>query len=563
MSEDSVKNPSVIVRDELQEWATNLVQHVTKERDVETGIVDLLLGELGYSHLVTYKQSVTLSELRIGSGTARARNVNFIADYVLGNSNEWRTPGKPWAVIEVKKNEANITATRAQAQSYADYLKVPYYVLIDNLTIILYQRRLTVEDKDIFTINLDPQNLQNEWEKFAQLRQYLDINNLKNECVRIRNVERETTDFYTTALLQLPAQKNEVIFRKVEDAWKCSHTEEELLNAGFWWGNPEKHGARAKRTVKIDGELDINSKMAKVIQRLLLHSGIVSLSVSHQLNLWERFFENKWKLLNISSTIKIMALQSISIFRTEHIIEDIESLAKRIDSSLDEWCVSCVLWFSNEMLHCRDCHLANEHQGTWTKIYEEHTYNEVLKSEQEYFTPMFLRAMLQPVENTAERRRLGEPALLMGPETIRFLADGAFFAICLSREFKSIELYNVSEDGVNNLSIGETKIPCGVIHTLPVVGSSGLVYIEDLFREDAAILGLTRLNLSLPSDSQIGNLRSYRGSEISIDEKPLFCGVTFSLDHNTRVVMRAQGWAGFSSAIRKQVDDQLTKRSNS
>ena len=544
----------------LDKWS-DVQESIDKETEVEKDIIEPILHWLGYEHQTTYKKSVTLDHLRLGSQKAKKKSVTTEADFVLGNKGTFKTPGKPWAVVEAKKDYAGRDSFRAQAQSYADHLKTPYYLLIGRRCLLLYRRCLTSEDELIRELALHQGAETARDENIQDLWRFLNADTLPKHCETLRKSEEKNIQTFIKETKTTTTGPENVIIRQADSSIVSNIGEKKFLDATFWWGEPNKRFRRQSRDIAIDLECHPDDPLGRLLLRIIAHHAASRVRVRNDhADAWKDAFKQVNAFIHAEQP-QVDNLQAVDGKATDQTIDARDQTVDTLKQRLNEWFDCHTNWLIHEVIKRQnDQDLLSTHRGTWTKeLSITKRLQELEEEEASQRNFHSLRSMLRRLDGDRGAKSLHGQEILSGPQTTKYVVDGWLLALAISDAFENIGPREVTDHEMRNIgTTEEDHLPCGTINALPVVTPDGLADITTAFRDTVAVLAFTQLNRALPpADWRIGDTRQYRGDTVRIGEDTIDFGLTLALTENIREQMASDGWSAVIDGLRAQRDDQF------
>ncbi|MGK4008054.1 ABC-three component system protein [Sorangium sp. So ce1036] len=528
------------------------------EAEVSKKLVSRLLRCLGWPQ----DQWFVEAELKIQFGS---KEHSVQPDYVLAPSRDVANkPGKSYAVIEVKRVLPRQDALRAalqQARTYADYLRVPFYIVADGLRIRILERRLYEDDKMILDL---------EYKDLIGRRKDIECLIGFNSLPRIVAGLRADRKLSVAEVLQQPRACDGYVFLRIRNGQICATSDEpdgQYTDATFWWGaldNPA--GKRRMIAIDWDRSLDTSPDFVDLICRLLLHDGVGTLHVSDQ-NEWQRALENRPLLITESQrTVTNDLPNKIQPSRGE--VPDpgdtwsggasLEAWTHTLSASLDEWMVKRAKadldsLFQQGEIRGLELPLWTGAEGVldWLKEHYDHAR----------INAHLLRAVVHARTGHNVNRRAHLARVRLGPASRRTLLEGLLFGLALSATFESVELF--ADESAVDLNVRYHQEGQGVVFGLDGLTEHGDLPITNEWERSfcsANLLGLTRLSrdrIELARARTLGSPRLFmRGLASTMGEKHQL-GIVFTLDDDTRK-QAANGWKALRAALIRQYEIQIS-----
>lgn len=209
--------------------------------------------------------------LRVGSGWQ-----SVFPDIVFASSAEdAKTPGKVFAVLELKRPGLADDDARQQAQCYADHLRAPVYAVIDGQKIRVWLRRLVHSDREVLTLARPEFG-----NRYDEIRNHLGRSQLEDLRARLMHEDDDV------AKAQAVVAKNVHDITRVRlrlegrKVWS-SISRDEFLQATRWWGRAT--GTFPEIQLGIAGTLEEWAAdapdLVHEIGRLVMHSEPLRLAV--------------------------------------------------------------------------------------------------------------------------------------------------------------------------------------------------------------------------------------------------------------------------------------------
>ncbi len=282
-------------------------------------------------------------------------------DFVLAEGfEESRQESKPWAVIEVKRN---ITAGEAQdvhhqAESYALFLRVPYYIVVDKHKIEVWQRYLLTEDEKVVELEaatMGPTSAR------ARLIEILHHSKLPTRVAADRAQERKpiaeggrrSPPLSTAAPTDAPLDRRiRLEFNLVDDKLQIKGaTEANIASAEWWWGRWDSKDIPPTTRVVLVGTRTachpLLEALDDVLARLLWHGAIHELRTGDPAE-WRRAVEPN-RLLFRGALARAEAIQQDVVgYDTKQdwqegdcVKMELTTWIEQLQDSMDDWMVSC------------------------------------------------------------------------------------------------------------------------------------------------------------------------------------------------------------------------------
>jgi hypothetical protein len=487
-------------------------------------------------------------------------------DYVLApNRKAADKPGNAYAIIEVKRSLRKRDALRAaqqQARTYADYLRVPFYVVADGSHIRIWERCLYEDDTPI--LELEYRNLVKQREKIESL---LSFSSLPGIVTQLR-ADRKLS---VAEVLQQPRGRRGDVFLRVCNGQLFATSEDregQPTDAAFWWGpidNPA--GKRRRIAVDWDRALETCPDFVDLICRLLLHDGVGALHVSDP-DAWRRALQNRPLFIESQKAVTDGLPGTIQPQRGE--VRDpgntpsggssLEAWTHTLSASLDEWVVKRAKADLGALFQQGE--ISGLELSTWTKpqgLLDR--LRQQCNSEQ--LNVGLLRAVVHAQTGDNAKRHAPLARVRLGPASRRALIEGLLFGLALSATFDSMELF--ADTSAADLNLRYHQDGRGLVFGLDGLRAHGDLPItnewERSFRS-ANLLALTRLSrdrLELARARTIGSPPLYpRGTAPRVGNEPQL-GIVFTFDDDTRN-KAANSWEALRDALVQQYEGQISSR---
>ena len=486
----------------------------------------------------------------------------YSPDYVLlDHETDEVVPGKPYAVIEVKRDDDDGDGARQQAQFYADHLRVPIYVVVDGTHIHLWERRLVQADFSLGKIPVSDLSARK-----GELLQWLGRTQLPDrarELGRPDDADDQSEADRSSLLDAVGGNINRQargIRLHLPGPAEISPSEpdgdlEGLKTAEYWWGPVNQPSMQFRKLVieMADQPPSAQPELVDLVARLYLHDSLNRLEVDSP-DAWKRLIAARPLLVddlpaNGGIGDAVNGLGSGPAGKAEPLLPWVDTLSKALDKwMLDRLRLDLQLLMAGEAIP--DLSLEG-----WTKKGLTKTMLALLKQSGkliELDIPLVLAMVAGSRDDAVAHYRLG-------PRSRQRLLEGVLFGFALACTLDHV--YLVANDptlNVRHSQTGKGLVYClhGINAPSDIIHSDG--WILDGFSK-ATLLALTRTSRSrvpLLKARQMG--ASLRSQLIGRAPEPQ---LIFTLDDNTRASMSS--WEDLCDAIHEQykeiVDGDTTR----
>ncbi|HCF56497.1 MAG TPA: hypothetical protein DFS52_00675 [Myxococcales bacterium] len=472
---------------------------------------------------------VTL-DLRVGSESKQVRPDILLAP---PGKEAAKTPGRVYAVIELKRPGSADEGARLQARCYADHLRAPVYAVIDGQRIRIWHRRLL--DEDVEELDLCRERFESD---FESIRKALGRSALETLHADLKSSEdvvgkaREHAEKFdhTAPSIRLRLEQGRVL---------ASVKREKFVDAVCWWGSPV--GFPPPLHLSIAGSFDdwwyIASDIVDAVARVAFHSKAIQLAVDEPAP-WNERLRVPHRLERHHATEAVVCAQERMELRDAEVdLGPPNILARDLHANLDEWAQAAVG-------HRLDQILKGEGSPEHKHWLDEHVRKSLgtVWSVDAGWLKSTLRGSRS--DDADARKRLG-------PRMLSYLVDGVLFSMAVARILE--DLRPSTEPGFpHNLDDGNGGVTPSKI---------GFAYALDSANQldcDTFLLVLSSSNLSpefVRPERRIGAPSGSVRTKWRIGDKAER-GIVCCLSEDARTILEKDGWDSFAEHLTKHIRDQ-------